>query len=92
VLTILLPFFLTGTFATLWRSYRSLTESARKTFERCDQLRQTPDVDVVDVLVAVGSYDSALAKAPPLSGLIYWLARGRIGRGWMAHMNKDESQ
>jgi hypothetical protein len=92
VLTILLPFFVTGTFATLWRAYRSLTESARKAFERCDQLRQMPGVEVVDVLVAVGSYDCALAKAPPLPGLIYWIARGRIGRAWTAHMNKDTPQ
>lgn len=92
VLTILLPFLITGTFATLWRAYRSLTESARKTFERCDQLRQMPDVDVADVMVAVGTYDCALAKAPSLPGFIYWMARSRIGRAWTAYMNKDGPQ
>jgi hypothetical protein len=88
VLTILLPFFVTGTFAALWRAYRSLSESARKAFEKCDQLRQIPDVEIIDVMVMVGSYDCALAKAPPLPGLIYWLARARIGRAWTAYMSK----
>lgn len=88
LITVLLPFFVTGTFASLWRSFSSLSESARKTFEKCDALRQRGDVELLDVLIAVGSYNCALAKAPPLPTFIYWLLRNRIGRAWAEHMSK----
>ena len=86
LLAISLPFFLTGTFATLWRAFASLSNSARKAYQRCDQLRQLPDVGVVDVMVTMGSYDCALAKSPPLPGLMYWMARSRIAKAWEVHM------
>lgn len=91
LLSAFLVFFAAGTFASLWRSYKSLAEAARKTFDKCDSLRQDASVDQLDVLVAVGSYDSALAKAPPLPRFIYWLYRTRLHRAWTEHMSASRS-
>lgn len=87
LLSAFLVFFAAGTFASLWRSYKSLAEAARKIFDKCDLLRQDAGVDQLDVLVAVGSYDSSLAKAPPLPRVIYWLCRTRLHRAWREHMS-----
>ncbi len=88
LLSVLLVFFAAGTFASLWRSYKSLAESARKTFEKCDQFRQDGNADQLDVLLTVGNYDNALAKAPPLPRAIYFLYRKRLHRAWTEHMSK----
>lgn len=86
LLSLFLVFFATGTFALLWRSYKSLAESARRTFEKCDFLRQDISVNLLDVLIAVENYDCALTKAPPLPRITYWICRKRLHKAWREHM------
>lgn len=87
LLSVLLVFFAAGTFATLWRSYKSLSESARRAFEKCDLWRQDANAELLGVFTTVETYDCALAKGPPISRVIYWLYRKRLHQAWTEFMS-----
>jgi len=89
VFSTLVVFFAAGTFATLWQAYRSLAEASKSVFEKCDALRQQDQPKELDVYSALSAYEVAVAKAPPLPGLIYWLCRTRLNRAWSQHMGSD---
>jgi len=88
VFSTLLVFFASGTLATLWSSYRSLAGSAKTAFEKCDSIRANPSPTQIDIYLAVGPYDSAVAKAPPLPSAAYIIRRGRLNEAWEKHMSK----
>jgi hypothetical protein len=57
-------------------------------FDKCELLRKNPGVPESGVLLAMGTYDAALAKAQPLPGWIYRLRRGRLHEAWKKFMTK----
>lgn len=84
--SMLLVFFATGTFAERAASFLSLSSSAKSVFDRCELLRKQPDVQESGVLLAMGTYDAALAKAQPLPGWVYRLRRERLHEAWKKFM------
>lgn len=87
LVSIIFAFFVSGTFATLWRSFGALSRSAEATYKRCEVLRNERAPEQLDVLVAVGSYDTAVAKAPPIPTTVYRLMRDRLNAAWKTHMS-----
>lgn len=84
--SMLLVFFATGTFAERAASFHSLSGSAKSVFDKCELLRKAVGVPESDVLLAMGAYDAALAKAQPLPGWIYRIRRGRLHEAWKKFM------
>jgi len=77
-------FFLIGTFETLSKSFRSLSEAAQATFRKCDTLRRQSTLTDLDVFLAITPYDCALAKAPPIPGVVHWFLKKRLHAAWTA--------
>lgn len=78
-------FFAAGQFASMWWNYAGLARAAHCAFKACDSLRDTSkSLDAIALYAALGPYDAALAKAPPLPLFIYRLRRATLDRNWSA--------
>lgn len=87
--SLLFGFFAAGTFLELWFAYNDLANAAHKVFERCDSLACAKEINAVAIFWEVGNYDTALAKAPPLPGVIKWLCAKKLSAAWSRHMSRQ---
>lgn len=77
----LLVFFATGSFAEMWRSFDGLARTAGATFDKCDGYRKG-DPALLDVVLAVSTYDTALGRAPAIPTFIYKRGREKLHASW----------
>lgn len=87
--SLLFGFFAAGTFLELWFAYNDLANASQKVFERCDSLTGTKEISAVVVFWEIANYDTALAKTPPLPGVIKWLCAKRLSAAWSRHMSRQ---
>lgn len=80
--SMVLAFGFTTEFAGLMFGYSDLAAGARKTLDACGRLAEESDVQLDVVMAAVADYDIALAKAAPLSGIVYRIQRRFLDRTW----------
>lgn len=80
----LMAFMAGGVFASSYSSFSSLARAAGKTFDRCERLCAAEELNEVEVLSVVADYDCALAKTPPIPGILHLFFRGRISRLWQS--------
>ena len=80
--SMVLAFGFTTEFAGLMLGYTDLAEGARGTLDACGRLAEAADVQLDVVMAAVADYDLALAKGPPLSGIVYRFQRDFLDRAW----------
>lgn len=80
--SMVLAFGFTTEFAGLMLAYGDLAGAARRSLDTCGRLAEKVDARLDDVMSSVADYDLALAKAPPLSGLVYRLQRTFLDGVW----------
>jgi hypothetical protein len=80
--SMVLAFGFTTEFAGLMLAYSDLATAARRSLDTCGRLAEKADAQLDDVMAAVGDYDLALSKAPPLSGIVYRLQRTFLDGAW----------
>jgi hypothetical protein len=80
--SMVLAFGFTTEFAGLMFGYSDLADGARRALDSCGRLAEKVDVRLDEVVAAVTDYDLALAKGPPLSGIVYRLQRRFLDRAW----------
>ena len=80
--SMVLAFGFTSEFAGLMLGYTDLAEGARRTLDACGRLAEETGVQLDVVLAAITDYDVALAKGPPLSGIVYRFQRDFLDRAW----------
>jgi len=81
----LLAFGATSELAQMALAYGELSAAARRTVEACGPLARQATPDPVEVAYVIGAYDCALAKCPPIPGIIYRHQRGALRSAWQAH-------
>jgi len=84
VLFSLLSFFVTGTFVTSARSFRSLAVATAKVTAQASSLRRDAEVDPIELYKVLSAYDVALAKAMPIPGYVYRVWQKAIQGAWNA--------
>jgi hypothetical protein len=80
----LIAFGFASEFYQLKTGYAELGAAARRTLEDCCALAKEDQPRADSVWLAVGCYDQALAKAPPIPGIVYRLQRGDLDKEWAA--------
>ncbi|WP_437665501.1 hypothetical protein [Sorangium sp. So ce1182] len=81
----LLAFSVSSEFLQLVFAYSELVSACKNAVTECGKLAKEGRPNVQSVYLAVGAYDCALAKAPPIPGLIYRLRRERAEQDWYTH-------
>lgn len=84
----LLALLTSGELAQTALGYWELARDARSTVDAAEHLLEKPVVAPRDVMLVVGAYDAALAKAPPLPGLVYRVQRERLEADWRRRESK----
>lgn len=82
-------FFAAGLFTELALDFSELAMAAEVVFEKCAEVQRERKIDPAKVFWHLGSYDSALAKAPPLPDFIKRLFGPSLARAWAAHKTSD---
>lgn len=85
----LLAFTVSGEFIQLALSYQELASSCRLAVSECGKLAAQTSPEQASVYMVIGGYDNALAKAPPLPGLLQWLYRNRLSKSWKSFDNSS---
>lgn len=78
----LLLFFVAQTELPIARSFQSLSKIAGEVVSKASLLHKKTDIDCVDVIKIISTYDSALAKALPLPGYSYKLLQKKLNKAW----------
>lgn len=81
----LLTFFAAGSFVSMALAFQALRNAAQRAFERLDRLASSNAATAADVLLVIGAYDCALAKAPAIPTLTYRALRSRLNEAWDEH-------
>ncbi|WP_437940613.1 hypothetical protein [Sorangium sp. So ce341] len=81
----LLAFSVSSEFLQLAFAYNELVSACTATVTECGKLAKQGRPSIQSVYLAVGAYDCALAKAPPIPGLVYRLRREKVERDWYTH-------
>lgn len=82
VVTVLIVFFASGMFVSQYSSYASLYSTAHAVYGKAGVLAQKEPLELASVFLLMDEYDSALAKAPPLPGVLHWMKRDKIEKAW----------
>lgn len=85
VLFLGVSFFMAGELASLRSRYESLATKSNSIFEACSRilLSRPPAVTLRDnAFLIVGEYNSVLAPAPPIMGIVFWLLQDKLNNLW----------
>ena len=85
----LLLFFVAQTEIPIARSFQSLSKTANDVVTTTSYLRKKKEIDCVDVIKIISTYDSALAKALPLPGYTYKFLQEKLNNAWDAAQKKE---
>lgn len=80
----LIAFGFASEFYQLAAGYADLEAAACRTLEDCCRLSKQDAPTSDAVMLAVSAYDQALAKAPPIPGLVYRVQRRGLEEAWSA--------
>lgn len=78
----LLLFFVAQTELPIARSFHSLSKTAGEVVSKTSSLRKQPNIDFIDILKIISTYNSALAKAMPLPGYSYRRLQKKLNTAW----------
>lgn len=87
----LLSFSVSSEFLQLALGYRELSATCQDTVKECGKLAKEKRPSAPSVYRALGDYDCALAKAPPIPGIIYKIRRKRLQNQWDILENSEDA-
>jgi hypothetical protein len=84
----LLAFAAGGEFLSIGLAYHRLSTVAGCTVSSCEALARNESPEPADLALALSAYDCAVAQAPPIPSLLYFIERDRLERAWATYSRR----